>query len=92
MTRLEIATVSRIFQDVSFQNPDTKVTEKTLELSAEYIHLFINEAIVRAKEERLGEIKNSNLEDVNAPETRTNDVVLDSTLLAKVAGILILDF
>lgn len=90
MTQLEVATVSRIFRDLSFQNSDTKITEKTLKLSSEYIHLFINEAIVRSKEERLNEMNAINNDDDTM--TRYHDITLDSTVLAKVAGILILDF
>lgn len=125
-----LETVVRIFRELSFKNDDTKITQKTLELSSAYIQLFVKEAIVRANEERIaegdslhkvdgidniydGSTSNRTEEDVEQTEhfdpddiseqdTQTrmaydsdlpldNDT-LDSRHLAKVAGILILDF
>lgn len=47
--------VARIFHDVAFQKPNTRITASTVGLSTEYMRLFIREAIVRANEVRLQE-------------------------------------
>ncbi|CUM63541.1 uncharacterized protein PRCAT00001119001 [Priceomyces carsonii] len=125
-----LETVVRIFRELSFKNDDTKITQKTLELSSAYIQLFVKEAIVRANEERIAEgdslhkvdgidniydgsrsnkteedveqTEHFDPDDISEQDTQTrmaydsdlpldNDT-LDSRHLAKVAGILILDF
>jgi hypothetical protein len=134
-TKISIDTIARIFQEKSFTKPDTKIAKSTLKLTSEYIHLFINEAIVRANEQRLLEgdsltkvdgIDNvsqkvlltqvdadvsDNGDDIDIDEdpedyhetntqrqlsgafdnTVSNDT-LDSRHLAKIAGLLVLDF
>lgn len=47
--------VARVFHDVAFQKPDTRITASTVALSTEYMRLFIKEAIVRANDVRLEE-------------------------------------
>lgn len=50
-----VATIARIFQQVSFKRDDTRITANTLKLTAEYIKLFVSEAVTRSNEERLAE-------------------------------------
>ena len=52
---IPIATIARLFQTSAFKNEKTRITQKTLQLSSEYIKLFINEALIRSNEERLAE-------------------------------------
>lgn len=47
------ATVARVFKDVSFQRDTTRVSASTVALSAEYLRLFVREAILRANAQRL---------------------------------------
>ncbi|KAK6453697.1 uncharacterized protein RJT20DRAFT_62509 [Scheffersomyces xylosifermentans] len=55
LTGIPITTIARLFKEVAFKdvNGDTRITLSTLKLSSEYIRLFINEAIIRANEERI---------------------------------------
>ncbi|RCK66025.1 hypothetical protein Cantr_01690 [Candida viswanathii] len=54
--QIPIKTIARLFKELSFTTPEsTRITLSTLELSSEYIKLFINEAIIRANEERVDE-------------------------------------
>lgn len=48
-------TISRLFHQVAFKNGDTRLSEKSLQLSSQYIRLFINEAIQRSNDERVAE-------------------------------------
>lgn len=48
-------TIARILKEKSFKNPDTRITTKTVQLTTQYINLFINEAILRSNEERIAE-------------------------------------
>ncbi|KAK6198518.1 CENP-S associating centromere protein X-domain-containing protein [Scheffersomyces amazonensis] len=52
---IPIATIARIFREISFKNDNTRITQTALELSSQYISLFINEAILRSNEERIVE-------------------------------------
>ncbi|KGQ80750.1 hypothetical protein MEQ_06314 [Candida albicans P87] len=52
---IPVTTIARLFKELSFKDPQTRITLSTLELSSEYIKLFINEAIIRANEERIDE-------------------------------------
>lgn len=52
---VNLKTISRLFHGVAFKNEDTRISEKTLQLSGQYIRLFINEAIMRANEQRISE-------------------------------------
>lgn len=51
----ELKTISRLFHQVAFKNEATRMNLKTLQLSYQYIRLFINEAIARSNEQRLEE-------------------------------------
>lgn len=52
-TNISVTTIARIFREIGFKNADTLIMLSTLKLSAEYIRLFVNEAIIRANEERI---------------------------------------
>ncbi|KAG7663774.1 uncharacterized protein J8A68_002634 [[Candida] subhashii] len=60
---IPLATIARIFKELSFKDPTTTITISTLDLSSEYIKLFINEAILRSNEERIKQ-NNGGLENV----------------------------
>lgn len=53
--QIPLKTIARLFKELSFKSSNTRITLSSLELSGEYIKLFINEAILRANEERLDE-------------------------------------
>ncbi|OBA19639.1 hypothetical protein METBIDRAFT_46243 [Metschnikowia bicuspidata var. bicuspidata NRRL YB-4993] len=48
-------TIARVFSEVSFSNASTRITSSAVALSAEYIRLFVREAILRANAQRLEE-------------------------------------
>ncbi|EMG49216.1 hypothetical protein G210_0079 [Candida maltosa Xu316] len=52
---IPVNTIARLFKDISFKDPSTRITSTTLELCGEYIKLFINEAIIRSNDERVDE-------------------------------------
>lgn len=122
---ISIETIARLFRDVSFKNKSSRITHQSLELSKEYISLFIEEAITRSNEERVleGETdkvretgtrpehlnymtlglspietqdidleEDYNTQDRFAKEAMEATDVIDSRHLAKIAGILVLDF
>ena len=53
LTMISSTTIARIFRELSFKQNTTRITLSTLELSSQYIQLFINEAIIRSNEERI---------------------------------------
>lgn len=105
------STIALIFENVAFKHDDTTITKTTVQLLAEYIRLFVHEAVVRANEERVAEgaldtvdgIDNVAEPDVGDDEDPPVDLatqygtqapaqLLDTRHLAKVAGVLVLDF
>lgn len=54
-SNIPAATIARLFHTVAFKDRNTRITEKTLMLSSEYMRLFINEALIRSNEERVAE-------------------------------------
>lgn len=54
-TLVNLKTISRLFHGVAFKHEDTRISEKALQLSGQYIRLFVHEAITRANEQRLSE-------------------------------------
>lgn len=48
-------TVARVFQGVAFRSKSTRIKAPAVALSAEYIRLFIQEAVLRANAQRLAE-------------------------------------
>lgn len=53
---VSLAVIARLFKSLSFKNDNTRITKKTLELSSEYIRLFIHEALLRSNEARIAEV------------------------------------
>ncbi|EGW33714.1 uncharacterized protein SPAPADRAFT_59080 [Spathaspora passalidarum NRRL Y-27907] len=74
---IPVATIARIFRELSFKNDSTRITMDTLELSSEYIKLFINEAIIRSNQERLDEgdslTKVDGIDNVNQTQPASKD-------------------
>ncbi len=92
-TKIPITTLSRLFQTAVFEHDDTRITQQTLELSSEYLKMFIREAILRANEVR------ENPKDIEEKETdgaalqnQLISDVLDTQHLEEIAGLLVLDF
>lgn len=52
---LSPTTVARAFHETAFKKPNTRITDTAMALSTEYLRLFINEAVLRANEERAKE-------------------------------------
>lgn len=80
---IPITTIARVFETAVFDSEDTKITKGTLQLSSEYLKMFIREAILRANEDREAKIKNGEEED---------DKVLDVQHLENISGLLVMDF
>ncbi|CDR38719.1 CYFA0S02e04918g1_1 [Cyberlindnera fabianii] len=79
-------TLSRLLQTIIFENEDTRITEQTLDLSAEYLRTFIREAVLRANEARESGVQATTSDGEPAAD------VLDVQHLEEIAGMLVLDF
>lgn len=78
------ATVARVFHEVSFKN-NTRIAASTVALSAEYIRLFVHEAIVRANAQRLAELPPTEVDGIDnvegdVLENEENDQFRDTQL------------
>lgn len=92
-TKIPITTLSRLFQTAVFEHDDTRITQQTLELSSEYLKMFIREAILRANEVR--ETPKDAIGEDNGAAALQNQLisdVLDTQHLEEIAGLLVLDF
>lgn len=49
------STIARVFSEVSFNKDNTRITSSAVGLSAEYIRLFVREAVLRTNAQRLAE-------------------------------------
>lgn len=71
------ATIARVFQEVSFKDPQTLVSAPAIVLSSEYIRLFVREAVLRANEQRVAELETApKVEDeemIPAEKTHNNE-------------------
>lgn len=90
------ATLARIFHDEAFQEDGTQIDAPLLALLAEYIRLFVLEAVIRANEERLQDFSESvdgidNIVGDQVVPLKPSDAI-DTRHLAKVTGLLVLDF
>lgn len=90
-TKIPITTLSRLFQTAVFEHDDTRITQQTLELSSEYLKMFIREAILRANEVRENP-KDATEENGAALQNQLISDVLDTQHLEEIAGLLVLDF
>lgn len=74
---IPIATIGRLFQTVAFKNGNTRISQKALELSSEYIKLFLSEALIRSNEERLAEgdslTQVDGIDNLNRPRELENE-------------------
>ncbi|EGV66378.1 hypothetical protein PSN45_003024 [Yamadazyma tenuis] len=52
---INLKTISRLFHELAFNKENTRLSQKTLQLSAQYINLFIREGILRSNDERLSD-------------------------------------
>ncbi|AOA64055.1 Hypothetical protein PP7435_CHR3-0150 [Komagataella phaffii CBS 7435] len=98
---LSKTTLARLFHTVAFEEPDTRISSKTLELSIEYLKIFTKEAVIRADEvrrDRNGQVRSKynikleNVEDQPIENTDSNGGILDVNHLSQISGSLILDF
>ena len=62
------STVARVFSEVSFARDSTRITSSAVALSAEYIRLFVLEAILRANAQRLSEEKPTEIDGIDNTE------------------------
>lgn len=62
------ATVARIFHDVSFKSKSTRIAASTVALSAEYVRLFVHEAILRSNAQRLAEVPPTAIDGIDNVE------------------------
>lgn len=58
-------TVARVFHDISFKNDQTRIASSTVGLSAEYIRLFVQEAILRSNAQRLADHPPSEIDGID---------------------------
>lgn len=95
--------LARLFHTIAFEKEDTRITQKSLQLTTEYLKMFTREAILRANEVRLKEAGTRAIEldvqlalDNNQEAEGSNEElvqdVLDARHLRDIAGLLILDF
>ncbi|CCH44204.1 hypothetical protein BN7_3763 [Wickerhamomyces ciferrii] len=91
-TKIPITTLSRLFQTAVFEHEDSKITQQTLELSSEYLKMFIREAILRANDVRENPKDAINKGDSDALQNQLIGDVLDAQHLEEIAGLLVLDF
>ncbi|CEP23340.1 unnamed protein product [Cyberlindnera jadinii] len=88
-TTIPLNTLSRLFHVAVFEHDDTRITQQTLEMSAEYLRMFIREAVLRANETRISRAQGG--EDSAVTEQPVSDV-LDTRDLDDIAGMMVLDF
>lgn len=79
------ATVARVFHELSFKNESTRISASTVTLSAEYIRLFVQEAILRANTQRLVENPPATIDGIDNVENEIlaedeNDQFRDTSL------------
>lgn len=92
-TKIPITTLSRLFQAAVFEHDDTRITQQTLELSSEYLKMFIRESILRANEARENPKDAENKDEgANVLQNQLISDVLDTQHLEEIAGLLVLDF
>lgn len=70
--QIPVSTIARLFREVAFQDDKTRISTKTLQLSAEYIRLFTREAILRSNEERLAEDSLNEVDGIDNVENQRN--------------------
>lgn len=91
-TKIPLDTIARIFETAVFEHTDTRITEQALELSSEYLKMFVREAILRANEDRENpkdvQLKNSD----GLVQNQLISDVLDTQHLENISGLLLLDF
>lgn len=68
-----LAVIARLFKSLSFKNENTRITKKTLELSSEYIRLFIHEALLRSNEARIGEVPMRQVDGIDNLEKENDE-------------------
>lgn len=76
---LSPTTVARVFHETAFKNPNTRITDTAIALSTEYLRLFINEAVLRANEERANEAPVTEIDGIDnivpvGPEDPENEL------------------
>jgi hypothetical protein len=92
-TRIPLNTLARIFEVAVFEHDDTRITEQALELSSEYLRMFVREALLRANEDRENPKDGDNLKNgTNIVQNQLIGDVLDTQHLENIAGLLVLDF
>ena len=92
-TRIPLNTLARIFETAAFEHKETKITEQALELSSEYLRMFVREAILRANEDRENPKEQDKVKGDNGiVQNQLIDDVLDTQHLENIAGLLVLDF
>ncbi|KAH3681775.1 hypothetical protein WICPIJ_007213 [Wickerhamomyces pijperi] len=99
---IPITTISRIFQTVTFQNEETRITKQTLQLSSKYLELFVKEAILRSDEARLqreidqkqGTVNKGEIPGLNDQLDEDSNAVGCLTVkdLEEISGLLVMDF
>lgn len=88
-TKIPLSTLSRLLHTAVFEHEDTRLSNQTLGLSAEYLRMFIREAVLRANEARLQREVDGE-EGIVAGQLVSD--VLDTQHLDEIAGMLVLDF
>lgn len=77
--RFNDATVGRVLREEAFATGDTKVSRKAVALAGEYLAMFTREAVLRSNEAR----------EAGGAE---DDQTVDTTHLATILGLLVMDF
>lgn len=66
-------TVARVFQEVAFRRPNTRISSKAVALSTEYLRLFVEEAVLRANEQRKTEEPSSTVDGIDNVDNGDNE-------------------
>lgn len=70
-------TVARVFQDVAFRRPNTRISAKAVALSTEYLRLFVEEAVLRANEQRKAEEPPTQIDGIDNVADAAEDAEAD---------------
>lgn len=73
-------TVARVFQEVAFRRPETRISAKGVALSTEYIRLFVEEALLRANEHRKAEAPPTRIDGIDNVEETGGDEAFNTSM------------
>lgn len=74
-------TVARLFQEEAFRRPNTRISAKAVALCTEYLRLFVEEAVLRANEQRKAEEPPTHIDGIdNVIRTENGDDAFNTSM------------